>query len=227
MAGPDLPTSRILRLRSLGQWRDWLSKHHASTSEVWLILHKRHARATSIAYQDARDEALCFGWVDSLVRRIDEERYALKFTPRRADSRWSDVNRKRYAALEAEGRMTPAGLERPPTDRGYGPRPQRLELPTRLPAYIQEALEGHPPALRQFKAASRRTAPLFRMDRIGEARRDETPAPRGSHSPPRRRPRTGAEIGFARQPLGAADGRHDDRLAAAGCQRHRLRPTGG
>jgi uncharacterized protein YdeI (YjbR/CyaY-like superfamily) len=105
----------------------------------------------SIDYKDALDEALCFGWVDSLIKRLDDRRYARKFTPRRADSRWSAVNRKRYAELKAGGRLKPPGIERPPTSRGYDPRPQRIPLPARLPAYIQAAMRNHPAALRHFK----------------------------------------------------------------------------
>ncbi len=109
---------KTLLVRTLEQWRDWLTEHHSSVSEVWLIFHKRHTGVASIAYKDARDEALCFGWVDSLVKRLDDRRYAQKFTPRRADSRWSAVNRKRYAELKAGGRLKPPGIERPP----YRPR---------------------------------------------------------------------------------------------------------
>ena len=164
---------KTLLVRTLEQWRDWLTKHHSSESEVWLIFHKRHAGVASIAYKDARDEALCFGWVDSLVKRLDDRRYAQKFTPRRADSRWSDVNRKRYAELKAEGRLKPAGIERPPTDRGYGARPTRLPMPSKLPAYIQTALKNHPTALRHFEAlppSQRRRSFAW----IESAKREET-----------------------------------------------------
>ena len=75
--------------KTVDQWRDWLDEHHASESEVWLVFYKRHTGVASIDYKDALDEALCFGWVDSLVKRLDDRRYARKFTPRRADSRWS------------------------------------------------------------------------------------------------------------------------------------------
>ena len=78
----------------------------------------------------------------------------VKFTPRRPDSRWSAVNRKRYAELKAGGRLKPPGIERPPTNRGYAPRPARLEMPSRLAAYIQAALRHHPKALRHFEALS-------------------------------------------------------------------------
>lgn len=145
---------KTLLVRTLGQWRDWLAKYHASESEVWLIFHKKHTGVASLDYMDALDEALCFGWVDSLVKRLDDRRYARKFTPRRPDSRWSAVNRKRYAELETEGRLQPPGIDRAPTTRGYGPRPPRLELPAKLPAYIQAALRRHPTARRHFEALS-------------------------------------------------------------------------
>lgn len=143
---------KTLLVRTLDQWRDWLTEHHASEAEVWLIFNKRHTGLASIDYKDALDEALCFGWVDSLVKRLDDRRYARKFTPRRADSRWSAVNRKRYGELKATGRLKPAGIERPPTDRGYGPRPPRFPMPSKLPAYIQAALRNHPTALHHFEA---------------------------------------------------------------------------
>src|SRR6187455_922972 len=117
---------KTLLMRTLDEWRDWLTDHHASESEVWLIFHKQHTGVASIDYKDALDEALCFGWIDSLVKRLDDRRFARKFTPRRADSRWSDVNRKRYAELKAAGRIKPPGAERPPTARTYAPLPPRL-----------------------------------------------------------------------------------------------------
>ena len=144
--------TKTLRVQSVAQWRDWLADNHASASEVWLVFYKRHTGVASIDYEAALDEALCFGWVDSLVKRLDDRRYARKFTPRRADSRWSDTNRKRYAELKAGGRLNSAGIKRPPTDRGYGPRPQRLPLPTRLPSYLQAALRDDSAARRTFEA---------------------------------------------------------------------------
>ncbi len=143
---------KTLLVRTSGQWRDWLAENHASASEVWLIFHKQHTGVASIDYKNALDEALCFGWVDSLVKRLDDRRYARKFTPRKADSRWSEINRKRYAQLKALGRLKPPGIQRPPTSRGSAPRPVRLEMPSKLPAYIQAELKKHPKALRHFEA---------------------------------------------------------------------------
>ena len=159
------------------QWHKWLDEHHASESEVWLIFHKLHTSVVSMAYQDALDEALCFGWVDSLVKRLDDRRYALKFTPRRADSRWSTTNRKRYAALKASGRLQPPGIKRAPTGRRYGPLPPKFKMPSRLPSYIETALRKHPKALRYFESLT----PSHRRRYLGwieSGKREETKARR-------------------------------------------------
>jgi uncharacterized protein YdeI (YjbR/CyaY-like superfamily) len=153
-------TLKTLDARTPAKWRKWLADHHDSESEVWLIFHKRHTGRTSIAYEDAVDEALCFGWIDSLIKRLDDERYARKFTPRKTDSRWSTINRQRYARLKASGRLKPAGLERPPTERAWD---ATRSLPSQVPTYTQEELEKHPVALRQFE----RLAPSHRRRYIG------------------------------------------------------------
>jgi uncharacterized protein YdeI (YjbR/CyaY-like superfamily) len=163
--------------QTVDQWRKWLDEHHDSESEVWLVFHKVHTGVASIAYPDALDEALCFGWVDSLVKRLDGSRYARKFTPRKADSRWSTINRKRYAALKASGRLEPGGMERAPTDRNYGPRPLRYQMPATVPRYIQATLKKHPAAARHFE----RLAPSHRRRYIGwieSAKREATNARR-------------------------------------------------
>ena len=137
------------------------------------MFHRQATGVPSIDYQDALDEALCFGWVDSLVKRLDDRRYGRKFTPRRPDSRWSDINRKRYAELRASGRLKPAGIERPPTDRSPAPRPEGLALPSMLPPYIQKALTNHPEAKRNFEALSPSQRRLY-FAWIDSAKREET-----------------------------------------------------
>lgn len=159
------------------QWRKWLDQHHDSESEVWLTFHKQHTGVASIAYLDALDEALCVGWVDSLVKRLDDARYARKFTPRRANSRWPDINRKRYAALKASGRLKPSGINRAPTDRGYDTRPARFQMPATIPQHIQAAFKKHPAAWRYFEGLT----PSQRRQYIGwiqSAKREETRARR-------------------------------------------------
>ncbi len=94
---------KTLEIATRRQWRSWLDKHHDSQAEIWLVFFKQHTGQKGIEYRDALEEALCFGWVDSLVKRLDDERFARKFTPRKADSRWSTVNRKLYADLLDRG----------------------------------------------------------------------------------------------------------------------------
>jgi uncharacterized protein YdeI (YjbR/CyaY-like superfamily) len=162
--------------KTVDHWRQWLADHHVSESEVWLVFHKKHTGVASIDSKDALDEALCFGWVDSLVKRLDDRRYAIKFTPRRADSRWSDINRKRYAALKASGRLKPPGIQRAPTDRSSG-LPPRYQLPSKVPAYIRTELSKHPAALRHFDTLT----PSQRRRYLGwieTAKQDETKARR-------------------------------------------------
>jgi uncharacterized protein YdeI (YjbR/CyaY-like superfamily) len=151
-------------------WRKWLARHHDRGSEVWLIFTKDATRKTPLSYDDAVEEALCFGWVDSLIRRIDEREYARKFTPRKPDSKWSSTNRKRYEKLEAAGLLAPAGRERRPTDRS-GDTPKLAS--SKVPAYIEVALRASPSAWRFFE----QLAPSYRrlyIVWIESAKKEET-----------------------------------------------------
>jgi uncharacterized protein YdeI (YjbR/CyaY-like superfamily) len=136
-----------LDIRDRKKWRAWLETHHASSPGVWLLFHKDHTGVESVPYEDAVRLALCFGWIDSLIKRIDDERFARKFTPRKPTSKWSDLNRTRWAELEAQGLLTPAGAAAAPTDNRYDPRPA---IPT-LPAYIATALKTNAKAWTFFR----------------------------------------------------------------------------
>jgi len=91
-------------------WRKWLGKNHKKKNEVWLIYYKRHTKKPRIPYDDAVEEALCYGWIDSIVRRIDDEKYAQKYTPRRPGSKWSKLNIERANKMIRQKKMTRAGL---------------------------------------------------------------------------------------------------------------------
>jgi uncharacterized protein YdeI (YjbR/CyaY-like superfamily) len=148
---------KTLDVSSAAAWRKWLAKNHASESEIWLIFHKQHTGRPTIEYEGAVDEALCFGWIDSLIRRLDEDRYARKFTPRKLDSRWSTANRKRFAKLKAEGRVMPVGLDRPPTNKS-GDAP----VVTKVPRYIERAIKKNRAAWTFFRSL----APGYRRQYI-------------------------------------------------------------
>jgi len=94
------------------EWRKWLKENHNTVREVWLIYYKKHTGKPRIQYDDAVEEALCFGWIDSTVKRIDDERYCQKFTPRNLKSNWSEHNKKRVAEMIKQGKMTNYGMEK-------------------------------------------------------------------------------------------------------------------
>jgi uncharacterized protein YdeI (YjbR/CyaY-like superfamily) len=91
-------------------WRTWLSRHYRKEKEVWLVYYKKASGKPRIPYNDAVEEALCFGWIDSIVKKVDDERFAQRFSPRRRGSVLSQMNRERIRELISEGRMTRAGL---------------------------------------------------------------------------------------------------------------------
>lgn len=98
------------------EFRKWLIKNHKDRKEIWLIQYKKATKKPSIKYVDAVEEALCFGWIDGLEKSMDAERYALRFSPRRPKSNWTNTNKDRARRLIAEGRMTPAGRAMLPPD---------------------------------------------------------------------------------------------------------------
>ena len=100
----------LLRATTLAEWRAWLMENSQVRTEIWLVFAKVHSGLPSLRYEEAVEEALCHGWIDSLVKRLDGDFYAQKFTPRKPGSRWSESNRRRVRRLAREGRMTPQGL---------------------------------------------------------------------------------------------------------------------
>jgi uncharacterized protein YdeI (YjbR/CyaY-like superfamily) len=167
---PGMTTQLVtLEVRNRQQWRTWLGKHHASSPGVWLVFYKDHTGVKSMPYEESVREALCFGWIDSLIKRLDDDRYARKFTPRKPTSKWSDINRKRWAELKAARVLAAAGLAAAPTGNTYAPLPAIPDLP----AYIAKALKANPKAWGFFQ----QLAPTYRRHFVGwihTAKRPET-----------------------------------------------------
>ena len=165
---------KTLYVTDRAAWRAWLEANHASEREVWLVYYKKHTGRPRIPYDDAVEEALCFGWVDSIVRRLDEDSYLQKFTPRKAKSNWCESNVKRARGLIAEGRMTKAGLDaigEGALEQTFTPRPKSKEL--EVPRFVSDALKRTPKAFENFNAL----APSYRREYVGwitQAKREET-----------------------------------------------------
>jgi len=163
----DLPT-----------WRSWLEEHHATSSGCWVVTWRAKTGLPRLDYEEAIEEATCFGWVDSTAGTVDEERGKLYFAPRKWRSPWAASNKARVARLTAEGRMRPAGLaavEQAKTN-GYWEildSSERLEVPDDL----ETALAHHPPAADNF-AAFPPSARKQMLAWVALARRPETRASR-------------------------------------------------
>jgi uncharacterized protein YdeI (YjbR/CyaY-like superfamily) len=187
-----------LHVTTREEWRAWLAAHHATETEIWLIYYKQHTGQPRISYDEVVEEALCFGWIDSLVRRLDEERFAQKVTPRKNTSKWSPSNLRRFADLVKSGRMTAVGLAKgPPAAPIIAAKPSApvSAADDKVPEYIQRRLQANGKAWRFFQDL----APSYRrpqLDRDGEAGGDAAEAARGSGRTARAGQEARIEIGL-------------------------------
>jgi uncharacterized protein YdeI (YjbR/CyaY-like superfamily) len=155
---------KTLRVTSRDRWRAWLASHYQSETEVWLIYYKKHTGKPRIPYDHAVEEALCFGWIDSIVKRIDDEKFAQKFTPRRDCTKWSALNKRRVRKLIREGRMTEAGLAKIDlATLGEEPQTKQSNGAPEIPRFVTQALTASPRAWENFQ----KLAPSYRRLYIG------------------------------------------------------------
>lgn len=136
-------------------WRAWLLANHESSPGIWLVLYKKASGKARLSYDDAVEEALCFGWIDGVVNKLDDERRIQLFTPRRPKSTWSKPNKLRIERMVAAGLMTPAGLAKIEAAKADGSWStldsiDALQMPTDLEA----ALAANPVAREHFSKFS-------------------------------------------------------------------------
>lgn len=156
-----------LYVKDRREWRAWLKKNGQSMPEVWLIYYKKASRKGGISYGDSVEEALCFGWIDSTVRKLDKERFLRRFTPRKPGSRWAASNIKRVRKLTAEGKMTAVGLAR------FQPQREANPLPNKMPADLEQRFRRDAQAWRNFHSFPpfyRRMAAAW----VARAKKEET-----------------------------------------------------
>lgn len=157
-------------------WENWLKENHSNENELWLVYYKKHTGKTGISYEDSVKTALCYGWIDGLVKRIDDECYARKFTPRNAKSQWSESNKKRIAELTKAGRMQAAGLKLVKAAKLNGNWDKvivRPEIDLSLPPEFEEALKNNPNAAAYYQGLNERHQKEYLMW-IKMAKRTET-----------------------------------------------------
>lgn len=167
-----------IEVTTRAQWRDWLSANHRQTDSIWVVTFKKGASRPRVPYDDLVEEALAFGWVDSLPRKLDEERTMLLMSPRKPGSNWSAVNKARIETMTEAGLMHPAGLakiEQAKADGSWNALEavDRLEVPPDLATAFDQR-PGSAEAFAAFPPSTRRGI----LEWIGNAKRPETRAAR-------------------------------------------------
>jgi uncharacterized protein YdeI (YjbR/CyaY-like superfamily) len=164
-----------VHVSSRPKWRAWLQKNHAAMQEVWLVFNKSHTGRKLLTYNDAVEEALCFGWVDSIVRRIDEETYMQKFTPRKPTSSWSPSNKERVTRLMKLGKMTTPGkrIIALAKKNGNWTKPTAATTIFSMPRELEWRLRGNNVAKRNFDGMTASQQRLF-ISWVASAKREET-----------------------------------------------------
>lgn len=157
------------------EWREWLKKNHNKKETIWLIYYKKHTGKPRIPYDDAVEEALCYGWIDSTVKRIDEETFMQKFTPRKKNSIWSKLNKKRVEKMTKAGKMRKAGMDKIDEAKRNGEwdAANAIKDDVEIPLALEQALNRNRKAKDNFD----NFAPSYRRNYIlwvANAKRHET-----------------------------------------------------
>ncbi len=158
---PVVPNpKKIKSFRTAAAFETWLAANHARETELWLKIHKKDSGKASVTHSEAIDVALCWGWIDGIRKAFDEASFLQRFTPRKAKSVWSQINRDRVAQLTAAGRMTPHGqlhIDAAKADGRWDAAyaPMRSTSAETLPADLRAAIQANPRARKTFKTLGR------------------------------------------------------------------------
>ena len=157
--------SKTLYVPNRDEWRQWLERNHDTEKEVWLIYYKKHTGKPRVPYDDTVEEALCYGWIDSIIKRIDDETFCRKFTPRKDTSQWSESNKRRVEKLIREGKMTEIGLAKIEAAKRTGKweKPVTSRQEFKMPPELVEALATNKEARENFD----KLAPSHQRQYIG------------------------------------------------------------
>lgn len=167
---------KIIEVKNREEWRLWLAANHDKEKEAWLVYYKQKTRKTSIKYDDSAEEALCYGWIDSIIKKLNDTKYLRKFTPRNDNSQWSILNKKRVEKMMKEGLMTEHGLKKVEAAKRNGKwdnPAQKPALQFRIPPDFAAALKKNKKAEKTFM----KMAPTYQKQYLGWieiAKRPET-----------------------------------------------------
>jgi uncharacterized protein YdeI (YjbR/CyaY-like superfamily) len=156
---------RQLTVKTRSAWRKWLVLNHDKQTGVWLVFYKKHTGKPTLDYEAAVEEALCFGWIDSIIKKLDDQRYVRKMTPRKPESNWSALNRQRAEKIMRQGLITPSGLARINEAKasGHWESSGQVQISLDIPVELEQALAKQPKAKLFFD----QLAPSYRKQFIG------------------------------------------------------------
>jgi uncharacterized protein YdeI (YjbR/CyaY-like superfamily) len=168
-----------LAFKSPKEWEAWLDRNHATAPGVWIRLAKKGSGIPSVSYMEAVDVALCYGWIDSQSKSLDDQLYIQRFTPRRARSPWSKINRAKAEAFIAQGRMRPGGMREVEAAQADGrwDRAYDGQRTIEVPPDLTKELEKHPRAKKLFATLDSKNRYAV-LHRIQQATKPETRARR-------------------------------------------------
>jgi uncharacterized protein YdeI (YjbR/CyaY-like superfamily) len=160
---------------TIQEWHDWLDENHGTAKVLWIVIQKKASKKQGIRYEEAVLEAVSYGWIDGQIKRIDDDEFMQRYTPRRPGSIWSKSNKKRVERLIKEGRMTPTGMEKVEEAKknGQWEKAYTSRAPVEIPDDLYEALSAVPEALKNFKAFPQ-SARFMYVHWINEAKRQDT-----------------------------------------------------
>lgn len=160
---------------SAKEFRCWLEENHDTVDELWVGYYKKGTDKTGISYSESVEEAICFGWIDGLINGIDDETYKRRFTPRKRDSKWSKLNRKRVKQMIDAGKMTARGMELVKAAKKTGEWEQayRVGEDHELPPELREALKKNKTAWKNFNNYSNSNQHVF-ITLVNSAKTKET-----------------------------------------------------
>ena len=161
--------------KTRGEFRKWLEKNHAKQTELWILFYKVHTNKKSVRYAEAVEEALCFGWIDGIVKRIDDEKHAQRYTPRKPRSIWSNVNKERAKQMIDSGKMTEAGLAKikEAKKNGWWQKAYSIQVNHKMPPEMKKVLMSDKEAWRNFQNFSKGGQNTY-IFWVNSAKREET-----------------------------------------------------
>ncbi|MFC2117126.1 YdeI family protein [Bacteroidota bacterium] len=167
--------TKTLMVANAIEWREWLENNYNIEDEIWLIHYKKHSGKCGFTYDEAVEEALCFGWIDGIMKRIDDEKHTIRYTPRRKRSVWSELNKKRVKKLIKEGKITEAGMKkiREAKESGEWEKALLREDVSKIPDDLKNALKENIIAKDKFENYSPSIKKQF-IWWINDAKKEET-----------------------------------------------------